>query len=168
MSRPALTYPGVGATLAWTDLPPGHTTLRVRRRVGPSDGFERAADFVLGLGMQRALGLRVPEVRVEPGADLVMRLGPGRLSVAVPTRVVLVVDEPDRRGFAYGTLPGHPEQGEELFLVERADSATWAEVRAFSRPAAWPLRVAGPVGRLAQRAAAGRYVAAVARELRRT
>ena len=60
-----------------------------------------------------------------------MHLGP----VRAPCRVVYVVDEPDRRGFAYGTLPGHAESGEELFLV-RYDPATdevYAEVTAFSR-----------------------------------
>jgi uncharacterized protein (UPF0548 family) len=31
--------------------------------------------------------------------------------------VVYVVDEHDRRGFAYGTLRGRPESGEELFAV---------------------------------------------------
>jgi uncharacterized protein (UPF0548 family) len=31
----------------------------------------------------------------------------------VPCRVVYVVDEPRRAGFAYGTLPGHPEIGGE-------------------------------------------------------
>ena len=66
--------------------------------------------------------------------------GPGRR----PCRVVYVVDEPDRRGFAYGTLPGHPESGEELFLV-RYDPDTenvYAEVKPFPsmRPggAGWP------------------------------
>eukprot|EP00913_Durusdinium_trenchii_P005672 g5290.t1 len=34
-------------------------------------------------------------------------------------RIVEVVDEADRRGFAYGTLPAHGETGEECFLVER-------------------------------------------------
>ncbi|SIP67631.1 hypothetical protein BN9982_740001 [Mycobacterium tuberculosis] len=30
-----------------------------------------------------------------------------------PCRVVYVIDEPDVRGFGYGTLPGHPVSGEE-------------------------------------------------------
>ena len=34
-------------------------------------------------------------------------------------RVASVVDEPNRFGFAYGTLPIHPEQGEQSFIVER-------------------------------------------------
>jgi uncharacterized protein (UPF0548 family) len=45
-----------------------------------------------------------------PGTDVLAHLGP----IRVPCRVVYVLDEPERRGFAYGTLPGHPESGEEL------------------------------------------------------
>jgi uncharacterized protein (UPF0548 family) len=53
----------------------------------------------------------------------------------IPTRVVYVIDEPDRKGFAYGTLPGHPERGEESFVVERrADESVWLTIRSFSRP----------------------------------
>jgi uncharacterized protein (UPF0548 family) len=40
-----------------------------------------------------------------------------------------------RFGFAYGTLPGHAESGEERFLVEwdRTDDAVRYDVLAFSR-----------------------------------
>lgn len=50
-------------------------------------------------------------------------------------RIVYVVDEPRRFGFAYGTLPGHVERGEERFLVEIADDGTvWYDIKAFSQP----------------------------------
>jgi hypothetical protein len=53
-----------------------------------------------------------------------------------PCRVVYVIDEPRRRGFAYGTLPGHPESGEEAFVLEQRDDGTIASnIIAFSRPA---------------------------------
>ncbi|PRC54052.1 DUF1990 domain-containing protein, partial [Mycobacterium sp. ITM-2017-0098] len=76
------------------------------------------------------------------GAEVLVHLGP----VMAPCRVVYVVDEPDRRGFAYGTPPGHAERGEELFLV-RYDPATQdvsSEVRAFSRHATWWSRLGSP------------------------
>lgn len=70
-------------------------------------------------------------------------------------RIVYVVDEtaPVRRfGFAYGTLPAHVEQGEELFSVEwRADDTVWYRVLAFSRPRYWPVRLAKPLARQLQR-----------------
>ena len=58
-----------------------------------------------------------------------------------------VIDEPDRRGFAYGTLRGHPESGEVLFTV-----------RAFTRPGALLARATGPAGRVAQWLVAGWYL----------
>ena len=81
----------------------------------------------------------------------------------VPCRVVYVVDEPDRRGFAYGTLPGHPESGEELFCVryDPATDAVYAEISAFSRPALWWSRIGAPVARVAQRFIGQRYLRAV-------
>jgi uncharacterized protein (UPF0548 family) len=76
---------------------------------------------------------------------------------------VYVVDEPHVRGFAYGTLPGHPESGEERFVVRHdpATAAVYAEVCAFSRPATWWSKVGGPITSLAQRVMNKRYVRAV-------
>ena len=70
-------------------------------------------------------------------------------------RIVYVIDEagPVRRfGFAYGTLPGHVEQGEERFCVEwLADDSVWYDLRAFSRPRYWPARLGYPLTRRLQR-----------------
>ncbi len=50
--------------------------------------------------------------------------------------VVYVVDEPDRVGFAYGTVSGAPMSGEESFVIEhREDDSVWLTIRAFHRPA---------------------------------
>lgn len=70
-------------------------------------------------------------------------------------RIVYVIDEttPVRRfGFAYGTLPSHVETGEELFSVEQlADGSVWYDLRAFSRPRFWLVRLAAPLARRLQR-----------------
>jgi uncharacterized protein (UPF0548 family) len=67
-------------------------------------------------------------------------------------RIVYVIDEPRRFGFAYGTLPGHAERGEERFLVEHlADDSVWYDVRAFSQPRYWGARVAYPITRRLQK-----------------
>jgi uncharacterized protein (UPF0548 family) len=77
------------------------------------------------------------------------RLGP--IWVVAPCRIVYTTNETDRFGFAYGTLPGHPEEGEEAFHVQRrADGSVSFEIVAFSRPATWLVRLAGPIGRAAQ------------------
>ncbi len=39
--------------------------------------------------------------------------------VVEPVEVIAVVQEPDRAGFSYRTLPGHPVSGEEAFIVHR-------------------------------------------------
>ena len=70
-------------------------------------------------------------------------------------RIVYVLheSEPVRRfGFAYGTLPGHVECGEERFSIEwHADDTTWYDIRAFSRPRFWMVRLGYPIARRLQR-----------------
>ncbi|MEX7473931.1 DUF1990 domain-containing protein, partial [Mycobacterium adipatum] len=87
----------------------------------------------------------------------------GLWPLRAPCRVVYVLEEDDRRGFAYGTLPGHPETGEELFAVryDPADGAVYAEVTAFARHATWWSKLGGPLTRLAQRIITRRYLKAV-------
>ena len=86
-------------------------------------------------------------------------MGLGPLSLRAPVRVVGVLDEPRRRGFAYGTLPGHPESGEESFIVSIGyDDIVTFTVQAFSRPGGMLTRVAGPVARMVQRGITDRYV----------
>jgi uncharacterized protein (UPF0548 family) len=69
-------------------------------------------------------------------------------------RIVYVIEEgnPTRRfGFAYGTLPGHVESGEERFAVEMDDEdVVWYDVRAFSRPRHWLVRLGYPLARRLQ------------------
>lgn len=93
---------------------------------------------------------------VRPGDTAIMRVGLWPWDV--PCRVVSVVDEPTRKGFAYGTLPGHPERGEESFVVEYGDDdSVWLTIRAFSRPASWIFWVGYPFVRLMQEIFTSRY-----------
>ncbi|BCJ40701.1 DUF1990 domain-containing protein [Actinoplanes ianthinogenes] len=161
-----LTYQQVGATRD-DALPAGYD--RVRRDVVVGHGreaFNRAAAGVFDWRMHREAGLAPisSAERATPGAVVVLRAGLGPVRLTIPCRVVYTVVEDRRRGFAYGTLPGHPERGEEAFLVElAADGAVWIRIRAFSRPASLPARAGGPLTRLAQRYATNRYVAAARR-----
>jgi uncharacterized protein (UPF0548 family) len=84
------------------------------------------------------------------------------LRVAAPCRVIYVVDEPRRKGFAYGTLPGHPESGEEAFIVEQTeDGSVWLTIRAFSRPSGWQWWVLYTMLRFAQALFTRRYFRAL-------
>lgn len=68
------------------------------------------------------------------------------------SEIQYVIDEPKRFGFAYGTLPGHVESGEELFLVEMNDrDEVWYKIKAFSRPAYKLVQLAYPFARSQQR-----------------
>jgi uncharacterized protein (UPF0548 family) len=142
-------------------LPPGYRHLRVQRTIGVGRAvLARAGRALLDWQVQRSSGARVLAAGgVTEGAEALLRFGPGRLSVPAPVRVVYVVDEPRRIGFAYGTLPGHPVSGEEAFVVElRADDSVVLTVTAFSRPAWWPVRMAGPLAGVGQRLMAERYL----------
>ncbi len=102
---------------------------------------------------------------VRPGDTAVLRipvLG-GLWGVDAPARVVYLIDEPKRKGFAYGTLPGHPEDGEEAFIVsQNADGSVWLTVRAFSRPSSRFWWAVYPALRFAQWYYTRRYLRALA------
>src|SRR5262249_23038942 len=89
------------------------------------------------------------------------RLGLGRVGIAGPCRVVWARQDETTIGFGYGTLPGHPECGEEAFVVTRADDGSvLLDIPAFSRPAACYARAAGPLGHLLQSIVTDLYVRA--------
>jgi uncharacterized protein (UPF0548 family) len=155
-----LTYAEVGATTG--PLPDGYHHVQKSAPIGRGRRrFEVAADEGMRWGMLRGAGLRVEATSevAAVGSEVIVHMGP----VQAPCRVVYVVDEPDRRGFAYGTLPGHAESGEEQFVV-RYDPATdevHAEVVAFSRHATWWSRLGSPVASVAQRVITQRYLRAL-------
>ena len=154
------TYAEVGATAG--HLPAGYHHVRLSAPIGTGRSrFEQAAAAVMRYGMLRGAGLRVAATTevAEVGTEVLGKLGP----FAAPCRVVYVVDEPNRRGFAYGSLPGHAVSGEEMFGVryDPADESVHAEVVAFSRPATWWSRVGAPVASLIQRVVTRRYLSAV-------
>lgn len=158
------TYREVAATLGG-ELPSGYRTVRRVRELGlGSERFERAAQALLSWEMHRRAGVhvRASTGRVLPETVAVLRLGFGLLSVRAPVRVVRVVDEPRRQGFAYGTLPSHPERGEEAFVVEMDDNgAVTFTITAFSRPATLLGRAGGPLSRAVQTWVTNRYLSSI-------
>lgn len=73
-----------------------------------------------------------------PGDTATLTITFLRIPVTAAVRVVYVVDEPNRKGFAYGTLAQHPESGEESFIVDRTDDGSvWLTITSFSRPSTW-------------------------------
>jgi Domain of unknown function (DUF1990) len=79
-----------------------------------------------------------------------------------------VPEEADRFGFAYGTLPGHPECDEEGFQVVRgADRGVTFDILVFSPPADWMVRVASPIARAVQSRVTKGYLEGVRRYVAR-
>lgn len=155
-----LTYTETGATAGV--MPAAYHHIQKSSVIGHGrDRFEQAAAAGMRWGMLRGAGLRVEATApvAAVGAEVLVHFGP----ITVPCRVVYVVDEPDRRGFAYGTLPGHAACGEELFLVryDPVSQDVYAEVTAFSRHATWWSRLGSPVTSLVQRVVTTRYLRAL-------
>lgn len=149
------TYPEVGATRS--ELPPGYRHVRVSRVVPVP--FESATETLMTWQVPERAGLSVAasSARVEPGSVTEMRW----LGMRIPCRVVYVVSEPGRVGFAYGTLPGHPEAGEEAFMLEPAEAGTRFTITAFSRPATLMARLGAPLARRVQDLMTERYLASL-------
>lgn len=154
-----LTYSEVGAT-AREPLPDGYHHVRASRSLGVVD-LDEGAEALMTWQLQERSGVRRVSgpPRATLGSDVTFRF----LGQKVPCRVVDIVDEPDRRGYAYGTLPGHPETGEERFTVERdpATGEVTVIITAFSKPGLWRTRLAGPLNRLVQRTMTQRYLKAL-------
>lgn len=163
LSAAPLTYGAVGATA--TTPPDGYRLVNASRVIGRRD-FSAAVEDLLAWRVHDRAGLQVhaSSPRVQPGAVVELRLGIGPLSAHIPCRVIYVVSEPERRGFAYGTLPGHPESGEELFVLQRhRDGRITFTISAFSKAATLPARLGGPVTRCVQDVMTRRYLAALDR-----
>jgi uncharacterized protein (UPF0548 family) len=155
-----LTYREVGATAG--DLPAGYHRFTRSLPIGCGhQPFVAAGDAVRHWQVQLGAGLQVSasSPAALAGTVLLLGLGVGSLRLRAPCRVVYAVDEPRRRGFAYGTLAGHPESGEEAFMIEHHDDDSVSfTITAFSRPATRLAKIAGPLGAVVQRQITARYL----------
>lgn len=149
-------YPGVGMSSAG-GAPPGFDLDHNRVCIGHGEpDFEAAVDAIRAWTM-----FPQPWTRIEPAHAPIV---PGTVVAMIARvyglwwlnacRIVYVVDDqaPVRRfGFAYGTLPGHVESGEERFTVAlHPNGEVWYDLRAFSRPHYWLVRAAKPLARQLQ------------------
>lgn len=136
-------------------------TVLLRRR-----DFEEAAPDLFAWRVHERAGLTISagNIPLLLGTVVVMRWGWRRAALRIPCRVVDVIEEPRRRGFSYGTLPGHPESGEEQFLLELGDDGRVRfTISAYSRPASLLAKLSGPAGRAAQSFMTKRYLDALDR-----
>jgi uncharacterized protein (UPF0548 family) len=160
------TYSEIGASLTGVQ-PPGfrHDHYEITLGHG-TDAFQRAVDGLKTWKAHAVPGLRVfpQEEAITIGTTVVVTLGTPFLALAAPCRIVGVTDEETRWGFSYGTLPGHPEVGEEAFVVSISPAETVLfEIVAFSRPGAPLVRLAGVLGRGIQKHGTNGYLTALRR-----
>ncbi|QDV30302.1 hypothetical protein Spb1_22310 [Planctopirus ephydatiae] len=150
-------YPAVGATA--TTTPAGFDVDRTRIELGAGESVFHSAKAALKRWEQFRLGwveVWSPETPLEPGqvvAIMGWTLGFWWLNSC---RIIYTVDEQGpitKFGFAYGTLPGHVESGEERFLIEwdQATDKVWYDILAFSRPNHFLTRLGYPLVRRSQK-----------------
>ncbi|MCS0499242.1 DUF1990 family protein [Protaetiibacter mangrovi] len=155
ISTDGLTYSTIGAARPDAAPVPGLRARTQRIRVGEGDVlWERAVAVVSGWAIKTAIGFTVEpdDAQVVLGRDYDTTYHRGFIHQFEPVRVVWIAEEPDCRGFGYGTRVGHPITGEECFLVERdPDGTVWLVVRTVSRVSGgrwrwlWPgIRIAQP------------------------
>jgi uncharacterized protein (UPF0548 family) len=155
----------VGAT-ARGERPSGYRWDSWEADLGADEGdrFQRCGRAVLGWRAQKGAGIRVvPDLPAVVGSThaIVVPLPVG--NVIATARVVHVVDDADAIGFAYGTLPAHPEEGEEIFVVHRRDGRVTFEVSAFSKVRDPLARLGAPVTRWLQLRTNKTYLAEIQR-----
>ena len=143
--------------------PPGFRRLhRSTVLVGADLEDARARLFRWDLHRRAGLGVSASHTPLREGTEVHLQIGAGPLQVMAPCRVLRVIDEPDRAGFAYGTLPGHPEAGIEQFLLTCTPTGlVRLHLDAVSRPATWYARLGAPAARLVQSLVTRRYLRAL-------
>jgi len=150
----------VGASRKAAKVPTDYAVDHNRARLGGGkDTFDRAvaalyAWKMFDVGWVRLVPANAP---VEVGmtvAVLVRHYGFYSLN---PCRISYTFEQDEggllKRGFAYGTLPGHGEKGEERFTVEwrREDDSVFYDLYAFSRPNHPLAKLGYPLARRLQR-----------------
>ena len=127
------------------------------------DAWAWVGEELLRWGVKTRSGFTVtPRAPAAAGQRPVIMAHAFGLSIREPVEVVAVVRQPDRIGFAYRTLPGHPVSGEEAFVAHREGDSVLLTIRSLTRPgdrAMW--RAAYPGLLVAQQVARRRYVRAL-------
>jgi uncharacterized protein (UPF0548 family) len=147
-------YPETGYTETGR-RPPGYHIDRHRIQLGQGQTtFEKACKSIRDWRMFALDWVRLcwPFKRIQPGVTVAIVTHQYGLWTLNAARIVYVIEEARRFGFAYGTLLDHVERGEERFTVEwRDDDSVWYEINAFSVPNHWLAWAGYPLSRLTQR-----------------
>ena len=159
-------YPAVGGTqgLAPTGYRVDHNRILIGLGLDQFKAAKAAIDawMMFDLDWIELFPAR-PSVRVGTIVAVVVRhLGFWSVNIS---RIVYLVNEESKYGFAYGTLARHSEEGEEKFLVEhdKATDEVWYELYAFSKPKHPLARIGYPISRYLQKRFARESLSAMKR-----
>lgn len=153
-AKSTFSYTDVGATRGET--PSGFNVDHNRVMIGRGpDDFEKAKDAIRSWKMFDFDWVKLVrnDTPIEEGRNVAMIVRHFGFYSMSSARIVYVIDEPCRFGFAYGTLAEHVEMGEERFSVEfdPETGEVWYDLLAFSQPNALFAKLGYPVSRYLQR-----------------
>lgn len=155
------TYPEQGMTRQ--DGPQvGYVRDHNRVHLGTGSSLYMESKVALRRWHQFELGwvrVRTNNVPLKPDETVCLQVHFALLWKLFACRIVYIVEEEDtsspikKFGFAYGTLPGHPESGEERFLIEwnSIDDSVWYDILAYSQPGNFAVALGYPFSRLMQK-----------------
>lgn len=160
----ALTYSTVGMSLGRVEAPDGYRDVETSRTVGRGEeAYRRVGHALMNWEVFTRAGhfVQCETDAVVRGATVVTAMPTGPISITAPCRIVDVVAEGTKIGFAYGTLPGHPARGEESFILEhRSDDSVVLTIRSISQLAGFWSKLGGPISHSAQSRATRAYLSA--------
>jgi uncharacterized protein (UPF0548 family) len=157
-------YEPTGGTRHVSPVQSGWNTDRARALLGQGESsFQRAKHSIDHWHMFPAevASIGCPHAPQEgQNVAVLYWAAPIHVWLLMAARVIYVFSESFERGgkrveqfgFGYGTLPDHPERGEERFMVEwdHNDDNVWYDLLAVSQPAHWLARLGYPYTRYEQ------------------
>lgn len=138
-----------------------HRQSEVSAIIGSGDAlWERAARDILCWKVKTSSGFRVSSsATVQAGDRIEVYAGVLGIRFVEPVEVLEVIKTPERVGFSYGTLPGHPVTGEEAFIIERFGEQVKLTIRSLTSPAPQqPWRLLFPLLLVFQKVVRRRYL----------
>ena len=171
-SKLLFSYSAVGTTA--TTSPAGYVVDHTRIKLGEGEAVFHSAKSALQRWDHFQLGwveTWPPNVPIKSNEVVAILGRAGGLWWLTSCRIVYVEDESgpfSKFGFAYGTLPGHAESGEERFMIEwdRGENTVWYDILAFSKPKHFLARLAYPMTRWTQKKFGRDSAAAMLKALR--
>lgn len=149
---------------SWSTAQGTHRKSEVSAVIGYGDEvWNRVSVDILRWKVKTASGFTVSSSATVAAGDRVQIVA-GALGVRVvePVEVLRVVQAPDRVGFSYRTLPGHPVHGEEAFIVDRVGDQVRLTIRSLTRAAPQqPWRALFPLLLIVQKVVRRRYLRAL-------